>query len=80
MREVNDMLMAMSGRVKDGAIVVDESLAGYDGMNLVVTFLDDGEVAPFEQTTIDFSKYGHRTERGQHVEEYMEEMRGNDRL
>ena len=29
---------------------------------------------------IDFSKYGHRTERGQTVEKYMDEIRKNDRI
>ena len=28
----------------------------------------------------DYSRYGHRTERGQNVDEYMKEMRENDRF
>lgn len=30
--------------------------------------------------TINFDKYGYKTERGQHVDEYMREMRDNDRI
>lgn len=74
------MLEAMSGYVADHTIVVEGDLAKYEGMDIVVTFLKKREAVSEKHAQIDFSKYGHRTDRGQHVEEYMEEMRGNDRI
>lgn len=67
--EVDAMLAAMSGYVMDNTIVVDGDLAEYEGMDIVVTFLKKRENIPNKQLKIDFSKYGHRTERRQHVEE-----------
>ena len=74
------MLAAMSGHVTNNSIVVDGDLKDYEGMNLVVTFLNERTQVPSMKPKIDFSKYGHRTERGQNVEKYMEEIRGNDRI
>lgn len=74
------MLTAMSGHVLNNAIVVDGDLKDYEGMNHVVTFLKENMQAPSAKPIIDFSKYGHWTERGQNVEKYMEEIRGNDRI
>jgi len=42
------------------------------------TKLEDAEVKI--SGDFDFSQYGHRTERGQFVDEYMKEMRDGDRL
>ena len=74
------MLEAMSGQVINKTIVVDGDLSEYEGTELIVTFLKEKNKAPSVNSMIDFSKYGHRTDRGQHVDEYMEEMRGNDRI
>ena len=62
-------------RVMNRSIVVED-----DFMTLVVTFLNEKKNERQTKTKIDFSKYGHRTERGQKVDEYIEEMRGNDRI
>lgn len=74
------MLAAMSGHVINNSIVVDGDLKDYEGMSLVVTFLKERTQTPPTKPKIDFSKYGHWTERGQNVEKYMEEIRGNDRI
>ena len=78
--DVAYVLEAMSGFVMDHTIVVEGDLAKYEGMDIVVTFLKKRENVSEKHDQIDFSKYGHRTERGRYVEEYMEEMRGNDRI
>ena len=70
------MLAAMTGQVKNRSIVVEDDLTDYEGM----TLLNEKKNERQTKTKIDFSKYGHRTERGQKVDEYMEEMRGNDRI
>ena len=67
-------------RVMNRSIVVEDDLTDYEGMTLVVTFLNEKKNERQTKTKIDFSKYGHRTERGQKVDEYIEEMRGNDRI
>ncbi len=73
------MLYAIQGYVKNNKIVTDTELTQFEGMKLVVTFLND-EQNSCRKKLIDFSNYGHRTERGQNVEKYMEEMRANDRF
>ena len=74
------MLAAMKGVVKGERIILDEGdLRPYEGRQVVVTFLDPLERKDRPEKKIDFSKYGWPTERGQHVDEYMKEMRENDR-
>ena len=73
------MLYAMQGYVKNNQIVTDAELAQFEGMKLVVTFLNEKKNT-HDKKMIDFSNYGHRTERGQNVDKYMEEMRANDRI
>ncbi len=74
------MLAAMTGQVMNNSIIVEDDLTDYEGMTLVVTFLDEKKKSSQTKSKIDFSKYGHRTERGQRVDKYMEEIRGNDRI
>ncbi|MBR1635131.1 MAG: hypothetical protein IJ682_08745 [Lachnospiraceae bacterium] len=74
------MLAAMTGQVMNNSIIVEDDLTDYEGMTLVVTFLDEKKKSSQTKSKIDFSKYGHRTERGQSVDKYMEEIRGNDRI
>ena len=75
-----DMLPAMTGQVLNNSIVVEDDLTDYEGMALVVTFLNEKKKKTHSKSKIDLSLYGHRTERGQKVDEYMEEIRGNDRI
>ena len=74
------MLAAMSGQVMNKSIVVDGDLTDYEGMTLVVTFLNEKKEDSRTNAGIDFSRYGHRTERGQRVDDYIEEMRRDDRI
>ena len=72
------MLSAMHGYVKNKKIITESDISEFEGMQLIITFLNESEKqAP---PRIDFSKYGHRTERGQNVDGYMAEMREDDRL
>ena len=72
------MLTAMQGYVNDNKIITESDISMFEGMRFVITFLNEREIDT--KGTVEFSHYGHRTERGQHVDEYMEEMRANDRL
>lgn len=75
------MLTAVEGYVKNGQMVINENLALYEGQDFIVTFLKARrQEAKTARKKLDLDKYTRRTEWGQHVEEYMEEMRGNDRL
>ena len=51
----------------------------YDGAEVVVTLLDSQKPKK-KKPPIDLDKYVMPSERGQHVDEYMREMRENDRL
>lgn len=72
------MLSAMHGYVKNSQIITESDIAKFEGMRLVITFLNETEET--KPAPIDFATYGHRTERGQNVDGYMTEMRGNDRF
>ncbi|MCI8940673.1 MAG: hypothetical protein HFH12_11900 [Dorea sp.] len=72
-------MIALAGTIQGNTIIVEnDSIANYDGKEVILTILDQ----PYKKTRkkIDWNKYGMQTERGKHVEEYMEEIRGNDRI
>ena len=72
-------MVALAGTVKgDSVILENDDIHNYDGRTFIITFLDQKENRKRKQ--IDWDSYGMETERGKHVEEYMEEIRGNDRI
>ena len=74
------MLAAVKGIVQGNTVVIeDEDIRDYDGAEVIVTMLN----YPKEKTKkvpVDWDGFSIPSERGQHVEEYMREMRENDRL
>ncbi len=75
------MLTAIEGYVKNGQMIINENISAYEGRDFIITFLKaKPQEAKSVRKKVDLSAYGERTEWGQHVEEYMEEMRGNDRF
>ena len=75
--EANTML-AVNGYYNGKNIVLDEQIEMAAGQKLMVIIETPPQTPKREK--IDLDKYVTTTERGKHVEEYMEEMRGNDRI
>lgn len=70
-------MLAIEGTVKNNQIVTGDDISAYNGRTVIITILDS--VLP-KKKKINLDQYSVRTERGQHVDEYMSEMRKNDRV
>lgn len=74
------MLAAVKGVVRGNTIVIEnEDLRPYDGTEVVVTLLDT-PIQKKQKKAVDWDSFVIPSERGKNVEEYMREMRDNDRL
>lgn len=74
------MLAAVKGIIQGNTVVIEnEDMRAYDGTEVIVTLL--GYPAQIKKrTAIDWDSFVKPSERGKHVDEYMKEMRENDRL
>ena len=71
------MLAAVKGIVQGNTVVIeDEDIRNYDGTEVIVTLLN----YPQKKAPVDWDSFVIPSERGKHVDEYMKEMRENDRL
>ena len=59
--------------------IEDEDIRDYDGAEVVVTLLNYPQ-RKAKKAPVDWDSFAIPSERGQHVDEYMREMRENDRL
>lgn len=74
------MLAAVKGIVRGNTIIIEnEDLSPYDGAEVVVTLLDT-PIQKKQKKAVDWDSFVIPSERGKNVEEYMREMRDNDRL
>lgn len=74
------MLAAVKGVIHGNTVVIeDEDMKEYDGAEVVVTLLDSPKTRK-KKAPIDWNIYVKPSERGKNVDEYMREMRENDRL
>ena len=73
------MLAAVKGRVQGNTVLIDEDIRAYDGTEVIVTLLNYPQKQT-RRTPIDWDSFVIPSERGQNVDEYMKEMRENDRL
>lgn len=74
------MLAAVKGIIKGNTVVIEnEDLREYDGTEVVVTLLDYPNKKKLKET-IDWDSFMVSSERGNNVDEYMREMRENDRI
>ena len=74
------MLAAVKGIIHGNTVVIDdEDIKKYDGTEVVVTILDYPK-AKKKKSPIDWDSFVKPSERGKNVNEYMKEMRENDRL
>lgn len=71
------MLVAVKGIIQGNTVVIaDDDIREYDGAEVVVTLLD----YPQKKASVDWDSFALSSERGKNVDEYMREMRENDRL
>lgn len=74
------MLAAVKGIVQGNTVVIkDDNIREYDGAEVVVTFLNYPQKKT-KKALVDWDTFVVSSERGRHVDEYMKEMRENDRL
>ena len=78
-KEVLLMLAAVKGRVQGNTVLIDEDIRAYDGAEVIVTLLSSPQ-NEVRKASVDWDSFVIPSERGQNVEEYMKEMRENDRL
>lgn len=73
----SNSLLAIKGTIKNNQIVTRDDISAYNGCSVIITILDS---VFSEKKKINLDQYSIRTERAQHVDAYMDEMRNNDRL
>lgn len=73
------MLAAVKGRIQGNTVLLDEDIRAYDGAEVIVTLLNYQQ-KDISKTPIDWDSFAIPSERGLNVDEYMKEMRENDRL
>lgn len=76
------MLAAVKGIVQGNTVVIEnEDIRDYDGSEVVVTLLDyPVKSHTKKKSAIDCESFVMPSERGKNVEEYMREMRDDDRV
>lgn len=73
------MLAAVKGRIQGNTVLIDEDIRAYDGTEVIVTLLNYQQ-KDIKKAPIDWDSFAIPSERGLNVDEYMREMRENDRL
>ena len=74
------MLAAVKGIVQGNTVVIeDEDIRNYNGTEVIVTLLNFPQ-RKAKKALVDWDSFVIPSERGKHVDEYMKEMRENDRL
>jgi hypothetical protein len=74
------MLAAVKGIVQGNTVIVkDDDIREYDGAEVVVTLLNR-PVRTVKKVPVDWDSFVVPSERGKNVDEYMREMRENDRV
>lgn len=72
------MLAAVKGIVQGNTVVIeDEDIRDYDGAEVIVTLLNYPQ-RKAKKAPVDWDSFVIPSERGQHVDEYMKEMRDDD--
>ena len=74
------MLAAVKGIVQGNTVIIDdEDIREYDGAEVIVTLLDYPQ-KKVRKDPVDWDSFVIPSERGKNVDEYMKEMREDDRL
>ncbi len=75
------MLSQVKGIVRGNTVVIeDDNIQEYDGTEVIVTMLEYGKKRQKQKPPIDWESFRMPSKRGENVEEYMREMRENDRM
>lgn len=73
------MLVQVKGIVRGNTVVVeDNDILDYDGKEVIVTFLDHAEKQT--EKPFDIRQFVIPTERGNQADDYVRELRDNDRI
>ena len=71
-------MLALKGVIQGDTVVIeDDDIKRYSGKEVILTILDHADRS---NGRIDLDQYTMPTKRGQNVEQYMERMRGDDRI
>lgn len=74
------MLAAVKGIVQGNTVIIkDDDIREYDGAEVIVTVLNYSQKEN-RKASVDWDSFVLPSERGKNVDEYMKEMRENDRL
>lgn len=74
------MLAAVRGIVQGNTVVIeDDDIREYDGAEVIVTLLNY-PLRKNKKVPVDWDSFAIPSERGKKIDEYMREMRENDRL
>ena len=74
------MLAAVKGIVQGNTVIIeDDDIREYDGTEVIVTLLNYPQKKN-SRAPVDWDSFAIPSERGKNVDEYMKEMRENDRL
>ncbi len=78
------MLAAVTGTIHGNTVIIDdEEIQKYDGAKVIVTlpeYPSQLRSSMKKKAKIDWDSFIVPSERGQHVDEYMKEMRDGDRV
>ncbi|MCD8018507.1 MAG: hypothetical protein LUF92_02650 [Clostridiales bacterium] len=76
------MLAAIKGIIRGNTVVIeDEDMREYDGLEVIVTVLDYPKIQDKnKKPDLDWDSFVMPSSRGKNVEEYMKEMRDDDRI
>lgn len=74
------MLAAVKGVVQGNTVIIEgDDIREYDGTEVVVTLLNYPQKKA-DRIPVDWDSFAMPSERGKNVDEYMREMRENDRF
>ena len=74
------MLAAVKGVIRGNTVVIeDEDIKDYEGKDAIVTILDYPN-RKIQKSPIELGQFVIPTERGQRADEYVRELRDNDRI
>ena len=73
------MLAAVKGKIRGNIVVIDDDIQEYDGTDVIVTLLGQPQKRK-KKPSVNWDSFAVSSDRGQHVDEYIREMREDDRL
>ena len=72
------MLTSVKGIIRGNTVLIEDNIQMYDGANVIVTILDYPN-RENEKPSVDWDSFVKPSDRGLHVDEYMAEMRVDDK-